>query len=163
MREIEDYIFDKLNNDNYLKSLTGATVNDSRIYQWEPSFEPIFSSVLKAAIFYEDYQTRRDDQHTNFVQVGDIYFYFQIVSSSKDLAKQIGEYLNDLLVKSDESGFSTEHWNVKNVILNNAIDGDKEGSPKLPLYTRNISYLFSNIFRRNLISKSLSFDAILID
>lgn len=175
MREIEKYFFNILSKDYLMNELLGVIPTDPRIYEWNPTLRVTYNEInvdtngntifvnnqLKAALFFDDSQARRPPLHVEWFQEGDIYFYFQVVSPDKDLTKQITEHINDLLRAFDEIGFKTEHYYIGKFELNNAIDGHAEGTPKLPLYTRTVSYHLYKIFKLNVQRRPVYIDAIL--
>ncbi|MDY0313753.1 MAG: hypothetical protein RBR32_01620 [Bacteroidales bacterium] len=149
MLEIDKYIIDEIKADATIAGYTGYSVNDPRVYQWEPPIPVSFGSTLPAAIFYRNNQVPTPYQSSFYSQRGNIYYYFQIVALNKTLANQIAERLLKLF-KADEhnSGFSTTNWRVLTVKNNGVMDGVNQGSPTKPLYVRNVSLLLKEVFSR---------------
>lgn len=146
MLEISKYMMDTLKNDATITGYTGKTVSDTRIYTWNPPIDIVFSSTYPAAIFYRERQDMRPSRFTYPAQKGDIYYYFQVVSTNKTLTKQIAERMITLF---DELSITTTNWRVGIVKLNSSADGNIEGTATKPLYTQNISFYLKEVLRRD--------------
>jgi hypothetical protein len=106
MLEISEYLINILKYDSEITSLTGANSSDYRIYSWKPSFDVIFSSTKKSAIFYSSFQDKRPYLWSYPNQIGNITYFFQSSSPNKTFAIQVIERINDLF---DNYNFSTQN------------------------------------------------------
>jgi hypothetical protein len=145
MLEIDKYVVDKIKNDATISGYTGKDANDSRVYTYRPSVDVIFSPKYPAAIFYRDNQNPQPKEYSYPSQVGDIYYYFQVVSDNKTLTKQIGERLVSIF---KDISITTTNWRVLIVKSNGNSEGVPEGTPTKPLYVRNVSFLLREVFER---------------
>lgn len=145
MLEIDKYIMDAIKGDATISGYTGKTSSDPRVYSWMPSQDVIFSSTYPAAIFYRDNQNPHPIEYSYPSQIGNIYYYFQIVSNSKTLTKQIAERLITLF---KDTSVTTTNFRVLIIKQNGNSEGITEGTATKPLYVRNVSLLLKEVFER---------------
>lgn len=145
MLEIDKYMMDAIKADATISGYTGKTASDSRVYSWKPSKDVVFSTTYPAAIFYKDNQNPQPSEYSYPYQVGNVYYYFQIVSNNKTLTKQIAERLNTLF---KDTSITTTNFRVLTVKPNGNAEGADEGTPTNPLYVRNVSFLLKEVFER---------------
>lgn len=148
MLEISDYLIGVIETDVTLKGYLGGTADDSRVYPWDTPYQIIYSDSLKAALFWRNNQNPVPVNFSYPAQIGNFYYYFQVVSSDKSLANQIEERLIALLAPVTNSGFKTTHYRVGFVLNNGVGEGSNEGTTKAPLYSRVISLMLKEVFTR---------------
>jgi len=145
MLEISEYLLNILKYDATITSLTGATATDTRIYSWKPAVDILFSSTLKAAIFYTSFQDKRPFSWSYPSQIGNITYFFQSSSLSKLILQQVIEQINILF---DNYFFSTENYNILSMMCSGKKEGPLEGTATRRIYGETISFLLRDICSR---------------
>lgn len=144
--EICDKVLDTIKSDGAISSYTGYSVNDSRIYSWNPMFNITFSPTQKAAILFRYAQSPDPMEKSYPTQRGDVYFYFQIKSPDRTLAARIGERIENMF---RDKPLQSDNYKALVVFPNGNNDGDAEGTVTRPVYVRNVNLIFKQIFKLN--------------
>ena len=145
--EFDEYVATTIEDDSVIQSYMGGTIDDSRLYPWNPPFDPTFSSTYPGALFFMSDQYERPDEYFSYPsQKGDIVFRFQVVANDKTLVRQITD---QLVLLFEDIPITTDSWRALDVKVTGNLEGDQTGTPTNPLYTRLISFRFSTILKRS--------------
>ena len=146
MLELHAEIVDIVINDSIIQGLTGYTVSDERVYAWNPAEDVIYSSSKKAAIFYRTATGKRPNRWSYPMQFANSSLFFRIVSIDQETTDKIGERLIALF---DLNVIETTNWRVCHCELVNYNDALPEGAPSNTQWIKMVSFLFSNVLKRN--------------
>jgi hypothetical protein len=145
MLEIHAEIVEIIEADSTMDNLLGATTSDTRIYSWNPSEDIIYSSSKKGAIFYREAVGKRPPRWSYPKQFSNSTLFFKVVGINQTITNQIGERLIDLF---DLGTVETTNWRIATVELLSYNDSIPEGSPTNTQWTKMVTFMFSNIFKK---------------
>lgn len=148
MEEIIEYMINLLGINSSVTTYLGSDSDDSRIYQYEIPDRINFSSTQKSALFYKVSQSPLPNKFTYPIQHGNINFHIQVLSIDKSDLIKLSEIIIEALAAVDAFGFETDNWKVGYVRMNGAYDGPNEGTPKLPLYVKNLSFSLEGVYEQ---------------
>lgn len=146
MLEIKAGILNYLLGDSELRTLLNSDSNDDRVYSWNPPQDIVYSDSKRSAIFYRLFVNQKPTIRSYPQQFSNMFFYLRVVSKSELDTELISEQIIKLL--DEQYGFLTDNWSIKKIVLANYNDGKNEGTPSFPLYVKNLSFSFNNIFQR---------------
>ena len=146
--EICEEVIKTMKEDSAIQAYTGYTVNDPRIYSWNPMFNIIFATERPVAIFHRYSQAPDPNpERSSFpTQKGNIYFYFQVKSPDKTLAMRCAERIKNLFRNQP---LNSDNYKIGIIRSNGNNDGTTEGTPTRPIYVRNINLLLKEIFKKH--------------
>lgn len=147
MLEIEKAVYDFVINDSTFISLTGATSSDPRMYAWYPSGDVVFTegSQEAALVYRHSINARGFWSYPN--QLPDFNFFFRVLSIDQTKIGQVAERLIEIFDETYDK-IVTTNFLVKKISLTGSFEGQNEGAPTKPVFTRNQTFRFSNVFRR---------------
>jgi hypothetical protein len=145
MLEINEEIVSIIEDNAEIGLLLGSTVSDSRVYAWYPLDNIVFSDVIPAAIIYRDSMGARPFRWSYPNQMPNLLIFFRACSISIEKANQVAESLINLF---DKTNLSTDNWGIKWIELVNKTQGMPEGTPTKLVYSVNVTFNFTNVFRR---------------
>ena len=145
MLEIYTEIIDIIINDATIKNLIGYTSSDERIYAWNPSEDIIYSNSKKGAIFYRSATGKRPVRWSYPQQFSNSTLFFKVVAVDQETTDKIGERLIELF---DLQKIETTNWKINHCELLSYNDAAPEGSPSNTQWSKMITFVFTNIFRR---------------
>jgi len=145
MLEIAKEIVDTIYADATIKAALGAVDADKRIYSWYPAFDITYTTDIPAAILFRISENGRPYKWSYPNQKSKEAIYFRILSIDELVLNQINEALKNLF---DNSSLETDNYSVKYIELISSSDGEPLGSPTFPIYVKNTTFAFTNIFLR---------------
>lgn len=146
MLEIHAEIVDIVKNDSILQGFTGYTINDERVYAWNPAEDVIYSSSKKAAIFYRTVTGKRPNKWSYPKQFANSTLFLRVVSIDQETTDKIGERLIALF---DLQTVETTNWRIGSCELVNYNDALPEGTPSNTQWIKMVSFAFTNVLKRN--------------
>ena len=147
MLEIDAAVIERILSDEEIKILLGSSNDDERIYSWNPPQNIVYSNNKTSALFYRNSINKRG-MWSYPSQFHNILYFFRVVSLNETKAQRIIEKLIDLFDANNNNSLETDHFSVKKIDFSNKTDSPNEGTTSFPLYVKNISFNFTNIFRR---------------
>ena len=145
MIEIDAAVTTRITTDNTLKGYLGATAGDTRLYSWYPVRDIVYTSSTPAAIIYGNNMGGRSHLWSFPDQIPNAIYFFRVLSIGKLKLENISERLIALF---DKTSITTTHFSVKWIVIAGCTDGANEGSVTNPIFVKNVSFSFSNVFRR---------------
>lgn len=145
MLEIEQKVVANIENDSGIDTLLNPSEADNRIYTFYPHRDVEYNSTNRSAIFYFSRMPKRNYKWSYPYQMPNIFFYFRVLSINPLELRQISEKLINLF---DNTSLQTDNWSVKWIEIKSYTDGESEGGPSNVKLVKNLSFDFTNVFKR---------------
>lgn len=146
MLELDEYCVTKIRTDASMVSLMGITATDYRVYSWYPAGDVYYTvGVSEAAIIYRNSCGSRPYKWSYPKQFPNITYYFRVMSIDKS---KLGQASKRLIKLFDMTSIETTSWRVKWIELSGDSPGPMEGSPTMPIVSRNVMFKFSVVLQK---------------
>ena len=147
MLAIKKALLEYILNNQDLRNLLNADIDDDRVYSWNPPQDIVYSDNKNSAVFYRLFVNQRPGRRSYPQQFANMFLYLRIVSRSELSCELISEKIISIL--DEKYNFMLdENWSVKKINMTNYNDGSIEGTPTFPLYVKNISFSLAHVFQR---------------
>jgi len=144
--EIDQKVISMITTDVTMAGYLNGTLSDNRIYAWYPVSDIAYTiGFQEVAIIFRDSLGGRPYEWSYPSQIPHITYFFRILSINQILLSQCKERL---IVLFDQKSIETTNWYVKYVELASDANGMTEGSPTQPIMSRNVNFLFKEVFRK---------------
>ena len=146
MLEIQSEIISRILANNDIRSWLGSTP-DERVLSWETPQDVVYSGQSKGTIFYRVSLNKRG-VWSYPKQFHNMLVFFRVVHISELERDFVAEKLIEIFDDNSNNKLETTNYSVKKIDFSNKSTGANEGTPSFPLYVSNISFIFSNIFKK---------------
>lgn len=146
MLGLDAEVISVLDNDVTMSGYLNGNSSDNRIYSWYPITDITYiEGSQEAVIIFRNSLGSRPFEWSYPSQMPHITYFFRILSINQELLSQCAERLIELF---DQKSMEVTDWDVKYIELISASNGMTEGSVTKPILSKNVSFLFKEVFRK---------------
>lgn len=150
MLELDALTVDRITTDATMISLMGITASDDRVYAWYPATDIVYTlGSTEVAIIYRNSMAARPFRWSFPTQIPNITYFFRILSISQLKLRQCAERLIELF---DKSSMESDNWHVKWIEITGVADGMNEGSPTMPIVSKNVTFAFNIVVKKGVVT-----------
>lgn len=150
MLELDSLVVSRITGDASLISLMGITASDDRVYAWYPATDIIYTlGSTEVSIIYRNSMGGRPFEWSYPSQIPNMSYFFRVLSISQLKLRQVSERLIELF---DKTSMESTNWSVKWIELNGYADGMYEGSPTQPIMSKNVTFAFTTVVKRGVVT-----------